>query len=102
MNTAPVSKQMDLAKRVVEAGLTVLQTTDEAKQLVEIEKANKSAIENIGGTVSSFNARLGNLESRMSKGEALLLWVDFEGKHEWKSRWCKYNLDGWCHRCWLV
>ena len=96
VNTAPVSKQMDLARRVVAVGLTVLQTTDEAKQLVEIEKANKSAIENIGGTVSSFNARLRNLESRMSSGEGMLLWVECEEMHVWKSRLCKYNLDGWC------
>jgi len=98
VNMAPIPKQMALAQRVMEKGLTVQQTTDEARQFVETDKANKLATENIAVNFSTINNRLNNLESRMASGETLLLWVDLDEKHVWKCKSCKHNVDDWCQR----
>ena len=98
VNMAPYFKQMDLAKRVLEAGLTVQQTTDEAKRLVAIERANKSAMENIGTIVENFTSWLNQLEGRIFDAERSLAWVELDEGHVWKHKSCMHNVNGWCHR----
>ena len=98
LNMAPRAKQSDLASRVIREALTVKQITEEAKRLVEQENANKSAIENIGGIVTSVNSRLSGLERRMATSERWLVWLDLDHHHTWKHETCKHNVEGWCQR----
>jgi ParB family chromosome partitioning protein len=97
--TAPLSKQLELAKVVMARSLTVKATTDMARQLMEQEAANKLTLENIGGIVVGFSKRIGTLEAISADHELAVILDDFLAHaHTWKVDDCRHNFGGLCHR----
>ena len=94
---APANKQLQLAQIVVEEKLTVKMTTEMAKEYVEVEKANKEALENIAVRNRTVDTRLERLEENLARHESLLAWFEFH-THSWKSKDCKHNINGICNR----
>jgi ParB-like chromosome segregation protein Spo0J len=96
--TAPFQKQLDLARRVLDMKLTVIEATTLARKLIEQEKINQQALENIGSTMSNFDERLRSIESRRTvtllggEGGPPLLWL----AKPIKANLCSHNVDGLC------
>jgi len=99
ITTAPLSKQLELAKVVIIGSLTVKDTTERARLLTEQERANRQATENIGSLVAGFERRIGNLEAISADHQLTINWYDFFAiPHAWKVDSCRHNVGGLCHR----
>lgn len=96
--TAPVQKQLDLARRALDGKLTVIETTTLARKLTEQERTNQQILENIGSTVINLDDRLRGIETRRTltiigadaNGPLLLLAKPI------KTNLCEHNADGIC------
>lgn len=100
ISMAPANKQVQLAQNAIQEKLTVKMTTEMAKESLEVEKANKEALENIAARNRTMDARLDVLEKNVASHESLLVWHEFHA-HPWKSKDCRYNINGFCKRfCW--
>jgi ParB-like chromosome segregation protein Spo0J len=96
--TAPVQKQVALARRVLNEKLTVIQTTTLAKQLIEQQRTNQEALENIGATVINLDQRLKSIECRP---EVILIGADPNAPpmllaKPIKANLCRHNVNGIC------
>jgi ParB/RepB/Spo0J family partition protein len=97
--TAPATKQLGLSRTVMEKGLTVRETTEASKQLVEQERTNKIALENIGSIVAGFDNRIRNLESTTAMHQMSVNLFNFHSHaYAWKADACRHNQNGLCHR----
>ena len=93
---APIQKQEQLAQTVINGQISVKETTQMAKDLVNRENANKEALENIASHLESSNKQLSGLDQRMIKLEDLIAPIIFHN-HTWKANSCVYNVNGICN-----
>jgi ParB/RepB/Spo0J family partition protein len=70
--TVPLPKQLELARTVIEKGLTVKDTTEMAKQLTEQENANKQVLQNIGTIVPGLDGRIKIIENRLANADQMV------------------------------
>jgi len=94
---APANSRVNLARIVLEKGLNVKETAEEAKRLLEEIELNEQALQNIGRTTVSFQQRLIDVERRIQNAESSLRWFDLFSA-PWKCEQCSYNISGFCHR----
>jgi len=94
--TAPVPKQEQLAKAVMNGKLSVKETTQMAKDLVDRENANKEALENIASRLESFDTQLSGLHQRTTMLEPVIALILLH-RHEWKANNCVHNINGFCN-----
>lgn len=95
--TAPKSMQLGFSQIVIEKGLSVKETTEMAKQLVELERANEQALLNIGSIVAGFDRRIGELERTSTAHQLAVNWFDFHS-YPWKTDYCAHNVNSMCDR----
>ena len=96
INMAPPTKQIDLAKTVLENKLTVEKTSEEAKRLLENEKLNEQVSQNIGSIYVEITRQLQDLKLRIARAESSLVWYDLFSL-PWQQERCKFNNNESCH-----
>jgi ParB family chromosome partitioning protein len=90
INTAPPNAQVGLAMWVIEKGLTVAKTTEEAKRLTETQTINQWVLANIGWTMV-------DVQRRLAEAESSLIWFEFFSR-PWQSERCKHSINRFCQR----
>lgn len=94
---APIDKQEELAREVAEEKLSVKETTEMAKDLLDLDKANREALENIASRLERLDDHINFLYSRVAQHVIYLELYNLH-QHAWEMNDCKHNLQGFCHR----
>jgi len=92
---APVHKQEQLVQLVVERKVSVRETTDMANELVNRERANREALENIALRLQSLDMQVANLYQVIARHEPLMTLFQFH-QHSWKADSCVHSVNGIC------